>query len=167
MKRSKLTVKETQIVNLSGSIAAGCQPCTRYHINRCKDAGISDEEIHKIIKKTEKIWCGALEEMKLRALKRVLNINNRKLELHQEADNRHDVLIGIMVSYTVNSITLFAEYLQSAKKFEISRNEIFEIIVISKFIYDKAKAHVDILSEESGLEKQKIESDNCTPRCGC
>lgn len=160
-------MKETQVVNLSASITAGCQPCTRYHINRCKDAGISDEEIHKIIKKTEKIWCGALEEMKLRALKRVLNINNRKVELHQEADNRHDVLIGIVVSYTVNSTTLFAEYLQSAKKFEISRNEIFEIIVISKFIYDKAKAHVDILSEESGIEKQKIESDNCTPRCGC
>jgi hypothetical protein len=72
-----------------------------------------------------------------------------------------------MASYTVNSTTLFAEYLQSADKFKISRKEISEIIEISKFIYDKAKAHVDILSEESGIEKQKIESDNCTPGCGC
>ena len=167
MKRSKLTVKETQIVNLSGSIAAGCQPCTRYHINRCKDTGMSDKEIHNVIIKTEKIWYGALEEMKSRALQRVLNIENRNVALHHESDNRHDVLIGIMASYTVNSTTLFAEYLQSAEKFKISRKEISEIIEISKFIYDKAKAHVDILSEESGIEKQKIESDNCTPGCGC
>ena len=167
MKRSTLTVKESQIVNLSGSIAAGCQPCTRYHINRCKDSGMSDKEIHNVVIQIEKIWNSAFEEMKSRALKRVLNIKDGKVGLHHECDNRHDVLIGITVSYTINSTALFEEYLQSAKKVEISRKEIIGIIETSKFIYDKAKAHVDILSEESGIEKQKIESNDCTPRCGC
>ncbi len=167
MKRSTLTLKEIQLVNLSGSIAAGCQPCTRYHINRCKDAGMSDKEIHNVVIKAEKICNRAFEEMKSRALKRVLNIKDGKVGLRPESDNRHDVLIGIMVSYTVNSTTLFEEYLQSAEKVEIGRKEISKIIEISKFIYDKAKAHVDILSEETGIEKQIIEGNNCSPRCGC
>jgi len=128
---------------------------------------MSDKEIHNVVIKAEKICNRASEDMKSRALKRVLNMKDRKVELHNECDDRHDVLIGITVSYTINSTTLFAEYLQSAEKFEISRKEISEIIEISKFIYDKAKAHVDILSEETGIEKQKIESNNCSPRCGC
>ena len=128
---------------------------------------MSDKEIHNVIIQIEKICNRAFEEMKSRALKRVLNIEDKKVELHHECDNRQDVLIGITVSYTVNSTTLFKEYLQSAEKFEISRKEISEIIEISKFIYDKAKAHVDILSEESGIEKQNIERNNCTSRCGC
>jgi hypothetical protein len=50
---------------------------------------------------------------------------------------------------------------------EISENEISVIIDISRFIYDKAKAHVDILSEESGVEKQINDSKDCSPGCGC
>jgi alkylhydroperoxidase/carboxymuconolactone decarboxylase family protein YurZ len=45
MKRSTLTEKEIQIVNLGGSIAAGCQPCTKYHVNKCKGTGMSDKDI--------------------------------------------------------------------------------------------------------------------------
>jgi len=167
MKRSTLTEKETQIVNLGVSIAAGCQPCTKYHINKCKSKGMSDNDIHNAIKKIEKICNIALGAMISSALNRVNVSKDREIDLLVECDNRQDILIGLAVSYTINSTTLFEEYLNLANKLEISKKEISAIIDISKFIYDKAKAHVDILSEESGVEKQIIDRGNCSPGCGC
>jgi hypothetical protein len=102
-----------------------------------------------------------------RALKRVNVSIDREIDTLLECDNRQDILIGLAVSYTINSTLLFEEYLNFANKVEISENEISVIIDISKFIYDKAKAHVDILSEESGVEKQINDSKDCSPGCGC
>jgi AhpD family alkylhydroperoxidase len=49
VKKMKLDDKTFKLIGLGASIAANCQPCTRYHIKAARDAGITNEEIDEAI----------------------------------------------------------------------------------------------------------------------
>jgi AhpD family alkylhydroperoxidase len=167
MKRNRLSDKEIEIVNLSISIAAGCQPCTKYHIKKCKKTEISNDEIHDVIKKTQHIYNNAIEIMTTKAF---AELNNKNYSINKSTidnTNRIDTCIGIAVSYTVNNTTLFKDYLSLADNLGITKKEILEIIEITKFIYAKAKAHVDLLFEKNGMVKPDNEMEDCSPECKC
>lgn len=166
MKKT-LTDKEREIINLGISIAAGCQPCTRYHINKCKEARIPDQDINMIIWQTKQICLKSIEIMILRAITSI-NINNKKeIDFHLKNNKRKEILNGLAVSYTINNTDLFDFYMEHADNQDISKKEILYIIETAKFIYSKAKAHIDILCEQSGFENQSIENEDCSPGCGC
>ena len=44
-----LNKKEKTVILLAASIASGCQPCTKYHIERSLESGFTEEEIRKIV----------------------------------------------------------------------------------------------------------------------
>ena len=155
------------MVNISTSIAAGCQPCTKYHINKCKKTLISVDEINDVIKKTQHIYNNAIVIMTTKALADVNNENYCINKSTIDNTDRINTFIGIAVSYTVNNTTLLRDFLSLADHLEISNNEISEIIEITKFIYAKAKAHVDLLYERNGIVISDNEIENCSPDCKC
>ncbi|MBT8387142.1 MAG: carboxymuconolactone decarboxylase family protein, partial [Ignavibacteria bacterium] len=63
-----LTNKETELVYLGASIAAGCKPCTSYHFRKAKEAGALDEEIKNAIAFSVSIRDAAKMEMEKHAL---------------------------------------------------------------------------------------------------
>ena len=167
MKTGRLTKRETELINLCTSIVAGCQPCTKYHVKKCKETGISEKNINEVIKKTEHICHNATEIMLSKAREWVNIMDKKTLNPVVECDSRMDILIGIAVSYTVNNTALFEFFLNYAGNTGISNKEISDIIESAKFIYGKAKAHVDIISEQYGMIKQSNEGKDCKPGCNC
>lgn len=158
---------ERELINLGISIAAGCQPCTRYHIRKCREAKISDTLICNVIKRTEQICKNAFEIITANALATINEIHNTNQVLQNDEVDKIDILIGLAVSYTLNSTALYAVFLDRASVLEIGRKEISGIIEISNFIYDKAKAHVEILCDEYGIENKSNDNGDCTQGCRC
>ncbi|MFC2096644.1 hypothetical protein ACFLQ3_02990, partial [Bacteroidota bacterium] len=68
---------------------------------------------------------------------------------------------------TLNNTSIFEFYLEKCDDLEINNSEISYILESSKFIFGKAKAHVEILSERRGIKSQNDEDDECKPGCGC
>ena len=89
------------------------------------------------------------------------------IEINSRCETARDVLVGLAVSYTLNNTDLFGFYLKHANDAGISDSKILHIIETSKFIYNKAKAHVDILKENEGILPQPIQEQGCSPGCGC
>lgn len=160
-----LSERDMEIINLGTSLAAGCQPCLKYHLRKCKGSGFSEKEIIKIIHLTSEICARVFEVMKLRALAQVYNRQYNGCEYQVICNNRDELLLGLAVSYTYSNTCLTDAYIEYAKQSDMSDSEISSIMEISKFISGKARAHVDILIEERGVEDYDTEKDGNS--CGC
>ena len=105
--------------------------------------------------------------MRLQAITYTNGSNKEVIEISSRCETKRDVLVGLVVSYTINNTYLFDFYLKQANETGTSDPEILYIIETSKFIYDKAKAHVDILRENEGIIHQMNPDNGCSPGCGC
>lgn len=159
--------RDLQVVNLAASLAAGCQPCLKYHLRKAKDAGISEKEIDDILTEAEEIYIRAVRIMKSRAP----SFENKNLferaSWNSTCENRMEVLVGVAVSFSVNNTDLSKRYLQYASQLGMSDPEIFRIRELSDFIHSKARAHVDLMMEESGVEDTDRDKDDIGCGCGC
>lgn len=165
--RTIFTEKDMEIVNLATSLAAGCQPCMKYHLRKSKDAGISEKEIYNILNLAEEIYIRAIKIMKSRA-PAFRNKHSFEGTLYQiRCESRMELLVGLAVSFTVNNTDICEQYLHCARQSGMSDSEISRIIGISEFILSKARTHVEILMEDTGVEKQDHEEDESNCRCGC
>jgi len=167
MGQLKKTEKLREIINLGASIAAGCQPCTKYHIKKCIEASMSGIEIHEIIDQALQVTAEAFQIMSLKAINYANGSNKKVVEFDLKCETKRDVLVGLVSSYTINNTDIFDFFLKSAYKLGIGDSEISNIMETSKFIYSKAKAHVDILSENKGLISQVYSKQDCSSGCGC
>jgi len=167
MKKDTLTEKETEIINLGASIAAGCQPCTKYHVKKCKKVGISDEDINSVIENTRHICKNVIDFMLTKAFKSVNIRNKKEIRFPLTGVQRNDVLLGMAITYSLNSSTLLEEYIKLATNMDIDNDTLMGITTISTFISEKAKAHRDIVIEKIDSEPKTDESSDCTPGCTC
>lgn len=167
MKESILTQNERQMINLGISITGGCRPCTKYHVRKCMESGLTDDFISYVIEKAEQVSTQAVKVLTAKAFKTLNRKITTEFIVPGEKDNETDILIGLAISYTLNSTVLLGEYLNYAKDMGISREKISEIMAISKFIFQKAKSHADILCEKFHVEKNNIQNGCCSPGCGC
>ena len=58
-----LTLKEKELVAVGSSVAAGCKPCTRYHLREARKAEASDAEIHRAVADAASVRSNATEIM--------------------------------------------------------------------------------------------------------
>jgi AhpD family alkylhydroperoxidase len=131
-----LNKKEKTIVLLAASIASGCQPCTKYHIERGLEYGFTEEEIGKIVVLAISVRDKATRNMESFA-------HNKEAEsgtgIEEDLD-RNDILVGIAASYSINFQTGYSTYLSIGKKRGMSNRELSEIIIISRAVTDKARS---------------------------
>jgi len=167
MGTTNITGKDKETINFGTSLAAGCQPCMKYHLKKCKESGMSEKEIYEIIHLTEEIYSHSFEIMKSRALSRVNSFHIKEEDSEARCNNRQELLVGLAVSYTLNNPDLTDRFIKYARQSDMSDDEISRIMELSKFNYSKAKAHVDILIDGRGVEYQDNEGGDCNPGCGC
>jgi AhpD family alkylhydroperoxidase len=159
--------KERAIINLATSLASGCWPCMKYHLRISKKSGLCDDEIMEIFDLTDDICTHAFRIMKLRSLELFKGKPIKETGFHLSCHNRRIVLVGLALSYAVNSTALTNRYLACARKLEISESEISGVIDLSKFTWGRARAHVEILLEGRGVEDQVTGQEDCNCGCGC
>jgi len=103
-KSSSLSDKERELILIGASIAAGCQPCTAYHVKKSTEIGLLDIEIKKAIEDSYEISLKASEIMRnhgLRQLSSEEKISDSKTDLGEIT--RDGELVSIAASLAVNS----------------------------------------------------------------
>ena len=70
-------------------------------------------------------------------------------------------------TYSMNSTVLFEIFLNHATKQKIGEQQLSELIEINRFIHDKAKAHLDMLCDERGVDSISDENKDCATGCTC
>ena len=162
-----LNKKEKQLVYLSASIASGCHPCTKYHLRKSMEAGLTDIEINKTLALAISIRDNATNFMGLLAHNQKTG-DNMGME-NQESLNRDDILVGIAASYSINFPVGLEKYLSIARNIGVSNAELNDVISLSKFVIDKARAHADMVTDKIGVGQtgeSKNEKDCCSS-CDC
>lgn len=167
MDTNYLNKKEKEVVNLSASIAAGCLPCTKFHVKKCKKAGLTDKEIEYIINKIEITCNRATSAMVKKASDGDLNILEESLNKDINIDNNTEALIGITVSYIMNNTFLFRSYSSQSAVINDAPHKIPEIIKISKPIAVKARIHMELLTEEIIGADTSLPDSDCSSGCHC
>lgn len=55
--------KMTELVAIGASVAANCHPCVKYHVNKAREIGASEEDIKEAIFVGEMVRKGAAGKM--------------------------------------------------------------------------------------------------------
>ncbi len=56
--------KTKEMIAVGASVGAHCQPCLEYHVNKAREAGLTDEEIREAIAVGHMVEKGAMAAMK-------------------------------------------------------------------------------------------------------
>ncbi len=131
-----LNKKEKTVVLIAASIASGCQPCTKYHIERGLETGFTEDEIRKVVVLGISVRDKATRYMESFALNKEAET---RTEIQEDLD-RSDLLVGIAASYSINFQIDYSIYLSIGKKRGMSDRELSEIIIMSRAVSDKARS---------------------------
>jgi AhpD family alkylhydroperoxidase len=153
------TFKETELVNLGASIAAGCKACTSYHFRKAKEAGASDEEIKNTIAYSISIRDLAKKEMENHAMNLIGVLEQPDVNADTLEPDRVKVLVSIGAAFAVNCTSTLNDYIALAESAGITTEDINTIFRPVTMVKRKAALYVDKIA--LGFEEQKGEPDDC------
>ncbi len=163
-----LTEEEKELVAISISIAAGCRPCTDYHIDKCRQIGTAETAIEKAIALAISQREEAAALMRQYALSKIGS--DASLPAPQVPSNRMTALIAIGAVHGVNCTASLETNLTSSKHTGVTNDDLAEVQKLAHFIKTKAASHVEKMFELDGnvLQTEKNEAhqadiENC---CG-
>jgi len=137
-----LRLKERELVAVGASVAAGCKPCTDYHLKAAREAKLSDDETHQAINGAISVRQNASGVMKAYALQRPGEVVDAPGDTDSES-TRIKQLVAIAAAFAVNCTINLERHLAAAKVFGIADDEIGEVTKLARFIKAKAASHVE------------------------
>ena len=146
-----ITLKEKELAAVGMSVAAGCKPCTDFHVGAARKSGASDSEIKQAMSDALAVRRGATEIMEAYGL---AHLGERRHGADPDrigTTNRVKELVCIGAAFGVNCVSSLKAHLKAAESVGISHDEITTIMKLSAFIKGKAASHVEHLAES--LEK--------------
>lgn len=147
-----IRLKERELIAVGISVAAGCRPCTDYHLKAVREAGGSEEEIKATIATAISVRISAANLMVDYAQSRLADEEpGDELGLNVEI-SRVQVLASLGAAFAVNCVPSATKFLAAAKAADISEVDIAEITQLAKFIRGKAISHVDRLVGQKEVE---------------
>ena len=163
-----LTLKEKELVAVGNSIAAGCKPCTNYHMKKVKEAEATEGEIRQAIKIAAEIRRHAAEIMMAHGLRQLGVPDDGEYVAPAEEASRIEELIAIGASFAVNCTATLKHHLKASGKAGISRGEVEEVAKLAQFIKGKAASHVEKLVplEEVAEDKATAKPEESKGGCG-
>ena len=146
-----ITKKEKELAAVGISIAAGCKPCTDYHMKAVRQAGASDGEIRQAVQDAVALRNAATAVMEKYGLSHVGETGTEQLVVAPR--DRMAELVGLGVALAVNCVSTLEAYIKSAEATGVSKEEILEIAKLATFIKGKGASHVDrrIAALEQGI----------------
>ncbi|MHC4234873.1 MAG: carboxymuconolactone decarboxylase family protein [Planctomycetota bacterium] len=136
-----LSVKEKELVSVGVSLAAGCKPCTDYHLKKVRGAGASDEEIEQAM--TDAIAVRDKAKMimqrhglKLLGFKKTVRTEDDDDELGEPTRMRELVAVG--AAYAVSCTSSLEEHVAAARSVGVEESEIEAVVGLARFIRGKA-----------------------------
>ncbi|MDH3671157.1 MAG: carboxymuconolactone decarboxylase family protein [Gammaproteobacteria bacterium] len=147
-----ITVKENELVAVGISVAAGCKPCTDYHLKAARKAGASDSEIEHTVAYAVTVRERATQVMQAYALSQLGGVGDGDEPVPAKASDRIRGLVSIGAAFSVNCVTSLEGQLAMTESTDISRGDIEKVVKLAAFIKHKAASHVERLAGEGEEE---------------
>ncbi len=140
-----LTLTENELVAVGKSIAAGCKPCTNYHLKKVTEAEATEGEIRQAIEIAVEIRHHAADIMMTHGVRQPGVLDDAEYLASAGETSRIRELIAIGAAFAVNCTTTLKHHLKASGETGISRSEVEEVVKLARFIKDKAASHVEKL----------------------
>ena len=162
-----LTAKEKELAAVGISVAAGCRPCTDYHVKAVRKAGATDTEIHHAVTTAAAVRTAAAGTMEAYGL--------AHLGLAEESTgpgpageaSRIGALVSVGAALAVNCTTALKEHLAAAAAAGVTADEVTAIAALATFIKKQAASHVDRLVASQGTSVPPAQPEPAAAGCGC
>lgn len=168
----KLSQKEKELVAVAASIASGCVPCTRHHVQAVREAGASEAEVLGTISIALDIRDNATEIMAEIAQG---NLNYQYSGKAQPGSIEESLgnLIAIGAALGCNSVADLEHHLTAARAAGTSSYQIQTAVGIARGIRnsaaEKADAVVESFMKPAQVKTENTEKDkeSVPPPCDC
>lgn len=137
-----LDEKDLEIVAISISMAAGCIPCTKYHINKSKNLNATADEVDRAVAIGAYVSRVAAGEME--------NIFNHGPAVNvamatRTVLDRIPLLCTIGAAVACNCVGLTKVALEAGRSGVLNDTEIMEVVGLAGRIREKAASHIEPL----------------------
>ncbi len=138
-----LTKQEKELAAVGISLAAGCRPCTNYHLRAVREAGASEATIEAALTSASLVRKQAAEWMQDWALARLHGEKRASQPDGPVQLERVAELIRLGASFAVNCTEILADQMARAEQTGASRDEMLEVAELACFIKKMAASHVE------------------------
>jgi AhpD family alkylhydroperoxidase len=145
-----LTTREKELVAVGISVAAGCRPCTDYHLKAVRKAGASEAEVCDAIESAASIRRNAADSIERYALRTSADVSRKAAR--GGGFDRVSALLAIGAAYAVSCTESLEERLGVARDGGIGEDELREVLELAVFIKRMADRHVRKLASRDEAE---------------
>jgi len=136
----ELQILELELAAVSISIAAGCIPCTQYHIAECEKLGAYQTDVVAAVRSGADLREAALSDIRRRFSAGASKTRQPHADMRID---RQGALCGIGSAVANNSVEQLNEYLTRAKALGIGDREMMEVVGLAERIKEKAASHLN------------------------
>lgn len=162
-----LTLEEKELVAVGVSVAAGCKPCTSYHMQQVRKTEASDAEIRQAIAQAARVRRDATQIMQAHALERLGSPGEVGSSRSEDRTSRIQELVSVGAAFAANCTSGLEEHLKAGQKVGIAEEEIREVVGLATFIKKMAASHVEKLVGVPEAGETAQEKRDAAPGCGC
>lgn len=145
-----ITLHDKELIAVAISVAAGCRPCTTYHLAEARRQNVSDAAIEVAIKSATDVRSSAAEGMRCHAL-RLTTEENNGWQLAQPLDE----LIALGAALAVNCVENTAKHLAGAQRLGVLQEHLDETLALVRMIRGQAIKHAEARMTEAGVAPQQ------------
>ena len=156
-----LTLTEKELVAVGTSVAAGCKPCTNYHLREVQETEASDAEIRQAIAQAVQVRRDATEIMEGHGLEHLGASGEAGGGSSAEQTTRIKQLVSVGAAFAVNCTSGLEKHLKAGQQVGIAEEELQEVVGLAAFIKRMAASHVEKLvgmAEAGGTTEAKQDS---------
>ena len=129
-----LTLTEKELVAVGTSVAAGCKPCTDYHLQEVRKTEASDAEIRQAIAQAAQVRRDATEIMEGHGLEQLGASGEVGGRSSAEETTRIEELVSVGAAFAVNCTSGLEKHLKAGRQVGIAEEEIQEVVGLAAFI---------------------------------
>jgi AhpD family alkylhydroperoxidase len=161
----ELSSREKELIAVGAAIAAGCQPCTTYHVRAAATAGATAYELRQAVADALEVRHGATEGMRDWA-GGLIGDAPAEPGTDYEPKPRLCELISVAAAVAVNSETHVARHVAAARATGATVRQVQVAVGLARAIRGVAERHADEAVREALGETPGEESAAESP-CGC
>lgn len=138
-----VTDSERELAAVGISIAAGCKPCTSYHVKAARKAQVSDDAIKHAVAQALSVRETAAQVMELHGRSLTGGAEDSIPEQDPAEADRLTVLISIGAAFGANCATSLKKYLSLAEDIGVPHEDADEVMRLAVMVKERAASHVD------------------------
>lgn len=147
-----------ELAATAASIAAGCIPCTHYHIIEVRKFGAEDQDIQLALAAGAKVADETVKAMARKFCPDAISTGDQNGSQEDEGKVKFEILCIVGAAVAVNSISHLKKSIKLARINDITDDEILEVIALSRQIKVKASSHLVKIANQLNADPEQAKA---------